>query len=54
MITEQQKNKILQIVNVFETGTIDGEYDQIVVFNDGKKTAAKLPMAAAKPQSREI
>lgn len=42
MITAQQKTKILQIVNVFETGTIHGEYDQVVVYNDGKNNSRQI------------
>lgn len=35
MITPQNKNKILQIVNVFETGSIEGKYGSVVRMNDG-------------------
>ncbi|KUK60465.1 MAG: Uncharacterized protein XD81_0176 [Bacteroidetes bacterium 38_7] len=35
MITPEIKRKILQIVNVFETGKLEGRYDELVVMNDG-------------------
>ncbi|WP_395043868.1 chitosanase [Flavobacterium sp.] len=35
MITAIQKSKILQVVNVFETGTKQGKYDMVVIFADG-------------------
>lgn len=34
MITPQQKTKILQVVNVFETGTIHGKYNSISIHKD--------------------
>ncbi|MCB9032648.1 MAG: chitosanase [Chitinophagales bacterium] len=34
MITLQQKNKIMQIVNVFETGTPKGKYNSISIYKD--------------------
>lgn len=36
MITPENKKKIIQIVNVFETGTPEGKYDAIAIFPDGK------------------
>jgi len=35
MITIKQKNIILQVVNVFETGKPEGKYDALVVMADG-------------------
>ena len=35
MISADNKNRILSVVNIFETGTPDGEYDDISIFNDG-------------------
>ena len=35
MITPESKRKILQVVNVFETGKLEGRYDALVVMNDG-------------------
>ncbi len=35
MITAIQKSKILQVVNVFETGTKQGKYDMLVIYADG-------------------
>jgi len=35
MITTQQKKKITQVINVFETGTINGKYDTISIYADG-------------------
>ncbi|HNQ60125.1 MAG TPA: chitosanase [Bacteroidales bacterium] len=35
MITPEIKRKILQVVNVFETGKLEGRYDALVVMNDG-------------------
>ncbi|MFH1197407.1 MAG: chitosanase [bacterium] len=34
-ISTEQKSKILKIVNVFETGTPDGKYDNISIYKDG-------------------
>jgi chitosanase len=34
-INAAQKNKILQVVNVFETGSPQGEYGKVVVYADG-------------------
>ncbi|SIO17029.1 chitosanase [Chitinophaga niabensis] len=36
MITTAQKKKIIEIVNVFETGSREGKYDALVIFPDGK------------------
>ncbi|HEY8920028.1 MAG TPA: chitosanase [Chitinophaga sp.] len=36
MITDAQKKKIIQIVNVMETGTPEGKYDQVTLLADGK------------------
>jgi chitosanase len=35
MITPEIKRKILQIVNIFETGKLEGRYYELVVMNDG-------------------
>ncbi len=34
-ITDIQKNKILQVVNVFETGSKDGNYAKVSIYEDG-------------------
>jgi chitosanase len=34
-ITQAQKNKILRVINVFETGKPDGVYDAISIYKDG-------------------
>ena len=34
-ITSEKKEKILSILNVFETGSVDGDYTKISIFNDG-------------------
>lgn len=34
-INTTQKNKILRVINVFETGTPDGKYDNISIYADG-------------------
>jgi chitosanase len=34
-ITAQQKQKILQVVNVFETGSIEGNYGAVTLLKDG-------------------
>lgn len=34
-INTTQKNKILRVINVFETGTPDGKYDNISIYSDG-------------------
>jgi chitosanase len=35
MIPPTIKRKIIQVVNVFETGTVDGKYDLLSVYKDG-------------------
>jgi len=35
MISPQIKTKILQVINVFETGKPEGKYDSVVRYNDG-------------------
>lgn len=42
LITEQQKAKILSIVNVFETGSLTGRYDNVVVMADGRKGTRQI------------
>ncbi|MGX5820443.1 chitosanase [Chitinophaga lutea] len=36
MITDSIKQKIMRIVNVFETGSAEGRYDALVVYPDGR------------------
>lgn len=36
MITVDNKQRILSVVNIFETGSPDGNYADISIFNDGK------------------
>jgi chitosanase len=42
MITADNKQRILSVVNIFETGTPDGEYDDISIFNDGKGNTRQI------------
>lgn len=42
MITTQQKTKILQIVNIFETGSKQGKYDNISIYADGKNNTKQI------------
>ncbi|GAB2594559.1 chitosanase [Spirosoma areae] len=42
MITKAVKTKIEQIVNVFETGTVEGKYDALVIFNDGRDNTRQI------------
>lgn len=42
MITNQQKTKILKVINVFETGTEEGKYDTLVIYADGKKGSRQI------------
>ncbi|CAD7797922.1 Chitosanase [Chryseobacterium aquaeductus] len=42
MITNQQKTKILQVINVFETGSKDGKYDTLVIYADGKNGSRQI------------
>lgn len=42
MISSTQKSKILQVVNVFETGTKEGKYDMLVVYADGKNNSKQI------------
>jgi len=42
MITSSQKSKIIQIINVFETGTREGKYDLIATYPDGKNGSRQI------------
>lgn len=42
MITQEIKNKIMQVVNVFETGTPEGRYDLIAIFPDGRNSSRQI------------
>jgi len=42
MITAPQKKKIIQVVNVMETGTPEGRYDQISIFADGRNGTRQI------------
>ena len=42
MITPAIKNKIMSIVNVFETGTPEGKYDAIAIFRDGRNGSRQI------------
>lgn len=42
MITATQKSKILQVVNVFETGTKQGKYDMLVIYADGSNNSRQI------------
>jgi chitosanase len=41
-ISSDIKNRILQTINVFETGSIEGEYDNITIYNDGKNNTRQI------------
>lgn len=43
-ISSSQKSKILQIVNVFETGSTQGDYGNISLYKDGPKGADGKPI----------
>jgi chitosanase len=43
-ITTTQKTKVLQVVNVFETGTINGNYGGLTLFFDGPAGADGKPI----------
>lgn len=42
MISTQQKLKITQIINVFETGSIEGEYSNISIYADGPQNIKQI------------
>ncbi len=42
MITPAIKQKIISIVNVFETGSAEGEYDAIAIFPDGRNGSRQI------------
>lgn len=42
MITANQKLKITQVINVFETGSKSGKYDSLVVYTDGKNNSRQI------------
>ena len=41
-IKPTQKDKILKVLNVFETGTIQGKYDNISIYMDGTVNGQKV------------
>lgn len=43
-ITLAQKKKIIKVINVFETGTIDGNYADISIYADGPKGSDGKPI----------
>jgi chitosanase len=43
-ITTTQKTKVLQVVNVFETGSINGNYSDVTLFFDGPAGANGKPI----------
>ena len=42
MITESNKIIIRKVVNVFETGTPEGKYDELVIYPDGENNAPQI------------
>ncbi len=42
MITESQKRLIERVINVFETGTPEGKYDQVTILADGKNGSRQI------------
>jgi chitosanase len=42
MISQQTKTKVLQVVNVFETGRPDGKYDSVVRYADGPNNIRQI------------
>jgi len=42
MITESNKQLIERVINVFETGTPDGRYDQVTILADGKNKSRQI------------
>lgn len=42
MITPAIKQKIMSVVNVFETGSAEGEYDAIAIFPDGRHGSRQI------------
>jgi chitosanase len=36
------KDRIVQVINVFETGTLDGQYDTISIYADGKNNSRQI------------
>ena len=54
MITTQQKTKILQIVNIFETGSKQGKYDNISIYADGKDNTKQITYGRSQTTNKEI
>jgi chitosanase len=42
MISDAKKQLIQKVVNVFETGSAEGKYDQVVVYPDGKNGSRQI------------
>ena len=41
-MTDTQTNKIKNVITVFETGTVKGDYSDITIFNDGKNNTKQI------------
>lgn len=41
-IANTQKDKILKVLNVFETGSTEGKYDNISIYKDGTVNGQKV------------
>ena len=46
-MTESQQNRILQTINVFETGSLEGDYAAISIYNDGKDNTRQITYGKA-------
>jgi chitosanase len=42
MITAENKRLIERVVNIFETGTLEGRYDKITIYPDGKDKSLQI------------
>ena len=43
MITVENKKRIMSVINIFETGSADGKYDDVTIYDDGKPDANGKP-----------
>ena len=43
MVTVENKNRIMSVINIFETGSADGKYDDVTIYDDGKPDANGKP-----------
>ena len=53
-LNASQKRLIERVVNVFETGTIEGKYSAIAIYKDGPATSSRSHTGGRRPRNTAI